>query len=221
MQEDKLSIYEAIGWIISSMSMDLAATALRKFVIDIFANIQNAPAVGHNQTIKGEHSLLFMVHILKPISEGLEQLEQLLDVVGSFGEELPIACQNTAAETWAVMDNVIYRYGDMAEICDRATRTLRLGLQFFDRTALPLVPAILARLTSRFENTGFASYLWAIGKVIQRFGSEEDMVIRGAMQETYERCTAKCWEIFSQSAITLHSDGQSCRVMSSSLSCAD
>lgn len=54
MQEDKLSIYEAIGWIISSMPMDLAATALRKFVIDIFTNIQNAPAAGHNQTIKGE-----------------------------------------------------------------------------------------------------------------------------------------------------------------------
>jgi len=147
--------------------------------------------------------------LLTSILEALEQLEQLLDVVGSFGEELPAACQNTAAETWAVMDDVIHRYGDMPEICDRATRALRLGLQFFDRTALPLVPAILARLTSRFENTGFASYLWSIGKVIQRFGSEEDMVIRSAMQQTYERCTAKCWEIFSQSAITLHSDGMS------------
>jgi len=102
---------------------------------------------------------------------------------------------------------VINRYGDLPEICDRATRALRLGLQFFGRAALPLVPAILSCLTSRFESTGFASYLWSIGKVIQRFGSEEDAVIRSAMQETYERCTVKCWEIFSQSAITLHSDG--------------
>ena len=107
------------------------------------------------------------------------------------------------------MDDVINRYGDLPEICDRATRALRLGLQFFDRTAVSLVPAILIRLTSRFENTGFASYLWSIGKVIQRFGTEEDMVIRGAMQQTYERCTAKCWEIFSVSAITQHSDGKS------------
>jgi hypothetical protein len=54
MQEDKLAIYESIGWIISSMPMEMAATALRKFVIDIFANIRNAPAAGHTQTIKGQ-----------------------------------------------------------------------------------------------------------------------------------------------------------------------
>jgi transportin-3 len=207
MQEDKLAIYESIGWIISSMPMEMAATALRKFVIDIFANIQNAPAAGHTQTIKGRQQFLWFHYLLTPVLEALEQLEQLLDVVGSFGEELPAACQNTAADMWAVMDGVIKRYGDLPEICDRATRALRLGLQFFDRAALPLVPAILACLTSRFENTGFASYLWSIGKVIQRFGSEEDPVIRSAMQETYERCSVKCWEIFSQSAITLHSDG--------------
>lgn len=40
LQEDKLAIYEAIGWIISSMPMDVAAATLRKFAIDIFAAIQ-------------------------------------------------------------------------------------------------------------------------------------------------------------------------------------
>lgn len=97
-------------------------------------------------------------------------------------------------------------YGAIPDVCDRSTRVIRLGLQFFDKTATQLVPSILECLASRFETTGFASYLWAIGKVIQRFGSEEDMVIRGAMQQSYERTTAKCWAIFSQSAISLHSD---------------
>jgi len=132
-----------------------------------------------------------------------------MDVVGSFGEELPASCHGTPAETWAVVDDIIARYGAVPDICDRTTRVLRLGLQFFDRAALPLVPSILARLTARFENTGFASYLWAIGKVIQRFGLEEDGVVRIAIQGTYERCTAKCWAIFAQSAISMHSDGAS------------
>ena len=54
MQEDKLAIYESIGWIISSMPMEMAATALRKFAIDIFTNIQNPSPGSQNQTIRGE-----------------------------------------------------------------------------------------------------------------------------------------------------------------------
>lgn len=105
------------------------------------------------------------------------------------------------------MDDIIFRYGAVPDICDRSTRVLRHGLQLFDRAALPLVPSMLARLTSRFENTGFANYLWAIAKVIQRFGLEEDLIVRNAIQAAYERCTVKCLEIFSQSSIGLHSDG--------------
>lgn len=136
-----------------------------------------------------------------------------MDIVGSFGEELPADCANTASSTWAVVDDVIDRYGSDTTICDRATRVLRLGLQFFQRTALPLVPSILARLTGEFERTGFASYLWAIGKVIQRFGLEEDGVVRIAIQGAYERTTAKCWALFSQTAISMHSDGKKWFIM--------
>jgi transportin-3 len=84
---------------------------------------------------------------------------------------------------------------------------IRHGLQLFDRAALPIVPSMLAQLTSRFETTGFANYLWAIAKVIQRFGLEEDPTIRSAIQAAYERCTVKCLEIFTSSSISMHSDG--------------
>ncbi|KAG8830659.1 Nuclear import receptor [Serendipita sp. 399] len=192
MQEDKLAIYESIGWIISSMPRDVAANTLRKFAVDIFTNIQ----AGQGQS--SSHA--------KVIIEGLEQLEQLLDVVGSFGEELPPACENTAAEVWAVMSNIIAQYGALPDVCDRSTRVLRLGLQIFHRAALPLIPSVLESLTARFENTGLASYLWAIGKVIQRFGLEDDLPLKAAIQRTYELCTAKCSAIFTQSALRLHSD---------------
>jgi transportin-3 len=209
LQEDKLAIYESIGWIIHSMPMDAAAVTLRKFVIDIFTTIQAIQGYSstHNQAIIGEELISRWCYYLL-VTEGLEQLEQLLDVVGTFGEELPVTCHNTAAETWAVMEDIITRYGAIPDICDRSTRVLRLGLHFFDRAGLPVVPAILACLTSRFESTGFASYLWAIGKVIQRFGLEEDPGIRNSMKQTYEQCTAKCLAIFSQSSLSLHSDGK-------------
>ncbi|KAG8864387.1 Nuclear import receptor [Serendipita sp. 405] len=192
MQEDRLAIYESIGWIISSMPRDIAANTLRKFAVDIFSTIQVVP--GQNAT----HA--------KVIIDGLEQLEQLLDVVGSFGEDLPPACETTAVEVWAVMSDIIAQYGALPDICDRSTRVIRLGLQIFHRAALPLIPRLLESLTSRFENTGLASYLWAIGKVIQRFGLEDDLPLKSAIQQTYELCTAKCTAIFTQSALRLHSD---------------
>jgi len=126
----------------------------------------------------------------------------------ALGEELPafvMALQPKLGLSWTTS---IARYGAVPDIAIVRLRVLRLGLQFFDRAALPLVPSILARLTARFENTGFASYLWAIGKVIQRFGLEEDGVVRIAIQGTYEDA-AKCWAIFAQSAISMHSDGAS------------
>lgn len=105
------------------------------------------------------------------------------------------------------MGNTLSEYGAVPDICDRMTRVIRHGLQLFDRTALPLIPTMLAQLTSRFETTGFANYLWAVAKIIQRFGLEEDLIVRNAIQAAYERCTVKCLEIFASSSIALHSDG--------------
>jgi transportin-3 len=39
MQEDKVSIYEAVAWIISSMPMEESAATLRKFAIEILSAI--------------------------------------------------------------------------------------------------------------------------------------------------------------------------------------
>lgn len=133
----------------------------------------------------------------------------MLDVVGAFGEELPQACRDNApAESWAVLNSIISNYGAVPDICDRSTRVLRYGLQLFDRAGLILVPDILARISTTFEATGFASYLWAISKVIQRFGLEEDESVRSAISESYARITAKCASIFAASDIRLHSDSE-------------
>lgn len=55
MQEDKLAIYESIGWIIASMPMEVAAETLRKFAVDIFGNIQSVQGQSstENQMIIG------------------------------------------------------------------------------------------------------------------------------------------------------------------------
>jgi transportin-3 len=39
MQEDKVAIYEAVAWVISSMPMEESAATLRKFAIEILSTI--------------------------------------------------------------------------------------------------------------------------------------------------------------------------------------
>lgn len=39
MQEDKVAIYEAVAWVISSMPMEESASTLRKFAIEILSSI--------------------------------------------------------------------------------------------------------------------------------------------------------------------------------------
>jgi transportin-3 len=49
--------------------------------------------------------------------------------------------------------------------------TLRRGLQFFPLEALqPVIQPLMERMAGCFEETGFASYLWIIGKVASKFG---------------------------------------------------
>lgn len=48
---------------------------------------------------------------------------------------------------------------------------LRRGLQFFPPHALqPLLQPVMERMALCFEETGYASYLWIIGKVTAKFG---------------------------------------------------
>ena len=84
---------------------------------------------------------------------------------------------------------------------------LRLGLQFFGNACVPLLPSLLARMTTAFESSGFACYVWIAGKVITLFGNEEDLEVRTAFQQTYERMTAKVATILNEQALSENPDG--------------
>ena len=133
----------------------------------------------------------------------------MLVVVGGYGELLPVACQGTAGDTWQVMNAVLQKYGNSHDVSERVTRVLRHGLRLFDQAAKPYVSAVLASLTGKFEATGLANYVWIIGKVVDRFGVEDDSVLRGAITSAFERVTGKFTAMCTESSIGLHSDGES------------
>jgi len=123
--------------------------------------------------------------------DSLENLEVMLHVIQTFGDELPPACQNSCEEAWAVFDSFLAKYGSDYDLGERTTRVLRHGLILFGSSALPVAASAMARLTAGFDTTGFPSNLWIAGKIIQRFGSEESPGLRGTFQEAYEHSTQK------------------------------
>ncbi|KIP12509.1 hypothetical protein PHLGIDRAFT_97884 [Phlebiopsis gigantea 11061_1 CR5-6] len=191
-QEDKVTMYEAIAFVISAMPMEQAAQSLREFSLDILAVVHSAAAKPTLAT-KAE---------LKVAIDGLENLEVMLAVVETFGDELPASCQNSCQEAWLFFDPFIAKYGSDLATCERVTRVLRFALNFFGSTARPVIPSLLARMAAAFETTGFASYLWIIGKVVSRYGDEEDATIRNAFKQTYERSSTKLYNLLQETSPT-------------------
>lgn len=132
----------------------------------------------------------------------------MLHVVKSFGEVLPATCQNTCEEAWALFDTLIAKYGEHYNVGDRATRVLRYGLDLFGSAAFPITQHLLSRMATSFEAHGIPGYLWIIGKVIGRFGNEEDSAIRDAFRQAYERVSTKVLSLLQQQPAADIPDGK-------------
>jgi transportin-3 len=115
----------------------------------------------------------------------------MLHVIQTFGDELPAACQSGCKEAWTVFDSFLTKFGSDYDLGERTTRVLRHGLTLFGNSALSVAASVMARLTAGFDATGFPSNLWITGKIIQRFGDEENPTLRRSFQEAYEHSTQK------------------------------
>ncbi|KAG5647647.1 hypothetical protein DXG03_009000 [Asterophora parasitica] len=184
-QEDRRQVYEAIAHVISAMPMEQAAESLKTFSLDILGQVH---AIANRQTAATAEELL-------NVNNGLENLEIMLHVIRSFGEELPQACRGTCEQAWLVCDAFLQKYGSNYDVAERTTRVLRHGISLFANSALSVASSVVGRMLLSFESTGYPSYLWIAGKVIGAFGNEEDPALRGSYQELYERSTNKVFSL--------------------------
>lgn len=134
----------------------------------------------------------------------------MLGVIDTFGESLPEACQSSCQESWAVFDAFLAKYGANYQMCERVSRVLRLGLNFFGNTAKPVLTSVLARMATSFEATGFASYLWIAGKIVSHFGNESDSELRTAFQEVFESTSNKLVSMLQDTPPSQIPDGKCC-----------
>ena len=102
--------------------------------------------------------------------DALEQLDSLLTPIRTL-QPFPTSCYPTATAVYGIFDTLLQHHSKTYFISDRLSSTIRRGLAFFPPEALqPVLQPLMERMASCFDETGFACYLWIIGKVTSKFG---------------------------------------------------
>ena len=131
----------------------------------------------------------------------------MLAVIQTFGDQLPAACENTCQESWTIFDAFVAKYGSDSDLVERVSRVLRGGLKFFGPSGKPVIPSLISRLSMTFEQTGYASLLWIIGKSVGMFGEGNDPLIHAAIKTSYAQSTAKVVSLLQTTGIREIPDG--------------
>jgi transportin-3 len=132
----------------------------------------------------------------------------MLHVVGSFGNQLPPACEGTCQEVWPVFDAFLAKHGSDYESAEHVTRVLRHALHLFGRAVLTIAADVLGRMSTSFASSGLSCYLWIASKVHSRFGDEEDLILRDAVRDLYERSTQKVIAMLQEKSAATLPDGE-------------
>jgi transportin-3 len=72
---------------------------------------------------------------------------------------------------FALFDALLAKYGKLYFVSERVGSVLRRGLAFFPTRALePVLEVVLGRMVASFSETGYASFIWIVGKLAAKFG---------------------------------------------------
>lgn len=188
-QEDVVEVCEAIAYIIDGMLPAEAASALSQFCSPLINRTQTLLSLSPSAPTS---SVSVSEGDLEKISDTLEQIDAYLSIVRTLSP-FPPSCYPTAGRVYAILDVLLENFGGVYHISEKVGSVLRRGLIFFPADLLVgagtgvegenrggrgeeggLVSQLIKRMQTSFEETGYASYLWIMGKVVDKFG---DMVL--------------------------------------------
>ena len=179
--EDLMEVSEAIALIISGMPPSEGLEALVRFTQPL---LQSASQVGSSPGASRDQ--------LKKVADQVEQVVTMLRTTDNrFTNELPPSCAKTAAEIYSLLDTILEQHGQVFFISEVICSLLRRGMSFFGDQAIPSLPALLPRLASCFEKSGFPGYVWIAGKCIDHYGRNPDLALRAALQNCFNSISSK------------------------------
>ncbi|KAH8930017.1 nuclear localization sequence binding protein [Atractiella rhizophila] len=177
---DIIDISAAVAHVIVSMPSLDACTALSTFCLPLLENIHEACQLSTSAS----------KDVITRIQDDLEQLDTFLSIVGRL-DDLPASCEQSCAQAWSVINNLILKFGSSTAISERAATAIRRGLTFFGQLALGIVPAMVQSMGESFEAHGHASYLWITGKLLSMYGRLLSDEVRQGLGNVIDRETLK------------------------------
>ncbi|ORY31770.1 armadillo-type protein [Naematelia encephala] len=180
-QADMVEVCEAIGYVISSMPAEQGAQALQQFCEPLIHRIQviaDAPGEAPRPEMQ----------------KTAEQIDAFLGIIRTL-DPVPETCFPTCSLVYSILDRLLARYAKLYFISERVGSLMRRGLAFFPARALePVVQPVLERMAIAFDETGYASYLWIVGKVTAKFGDAargpEGETVSALLGAAFERVTS-------------------------------
>lgn len=136
----------------------------------------------------------------------------MLEVIGTFGEELPATCEGTCSQAWGAVDAVLTHHGGDPTVSESMCRLLRAAIPFFGDTALPVIPLVIKRAVLNFNETGIASYPWILRKCIEAHGHTGQVALREDFKHAFELVNTKLSAMLQTQPIASIPDG-SCYII--------
>lgn len=194
---DLLDLTAAIAHIIAVMPTAEAPQALSLFCMP---NVELVHALAVRSTVASKSEL-------RSACEALGRIDRLLDIVERFPDGLPEACKGTVEQIWSVFDAFLQKYGGDMTVADKTCICLRRGLDFFDQEAFGVAGPLMERLAISFESASSSSYLWLIGKMVERFGRRRDVNFDAALKNVFERMSTRVFTLLQTNSPELLADG--------------
>ncbi|KZP00791.1 ARM repeat-containing protein, partial [Calocera viscosa TUFC12733] len=188
-QEDVMSIYDGVAWVLSSLPVSEAAAGLLQFSTPLIQQVATATQRA------GDYSR----DELKPVADALENLESLIKVMIGFGELFPTDCLGTPGRVWPIFDAFLARYGTTFFISERVTSVIRRAIQNWPADSCrPLAAGVAARMCQCFQESGFSGYVWISGKLLDRYFAGGDAQLHATFATMFDRETHKMVELFTE-----------------------
>ncbi|EJU01005.1 ARM repeat-containing protein [Dacryopinax primogenitus] len=188
-QEDVMSIYDGVAWVLSSLPVSEAAAGLLQFSTPLIQQVAEATQRA------GDYSR----DELKPVADALENLESLIKVMIGFGELFPTDCLDTPGRVWPIFDAFLARYGTTFFISERITSVIRRAIQDWPvDSCRPLTAGVAARMCKCFQESGFSGYIWISGKLIDRYYAGGDAQLHATFATMFDQETRKLIEMYAE-----------------------
>ncbi|GAA99924.1 hypothetical protein E5Q_06627 [Mixia osmundae IAM 14324] len=185
---DYAELTEGVAHVVAAMPPQEAIAAMPMFCMPMLEQLHTIAAQPGTAT-KAQ---------MTAVSDILARLDAFLLVCSELSPELPIACEKTCAEAWTVIESLLDKYGESTQVVERSCAVIRRSMLFFGTRFHPIAPRVIMSMATRFQKSGFSSYMWISSKAPEMLKSVNSQSFREIYMQAFNLETAKVTAILGE-----------------------